>query len=72
MSFVKDSPSFDPGSSSALFPIRRVCCLGAGYVGGPTCSVIAYKCSNVVVTIVDKSEKRIKVGLDTRQFVWNG
>ena len=41
--------------------IRKICCLGAGYVGGPTCSVIAYKCHNIQVTVVDKSEKRIKV-----------
>ena len=35
--------------------IRKICCIGAGYVGGPTCSVIAQKCPHVQVTVVDKS-----------------
>ncbi|XP_038069186.1 UDP-glucose 6-dehydrogenase-like [Patiria miniata] len=39
--------------------IQKVCCIGAGYVGGPTCSVIAYKCSDVQVTVVDLSQERI-------------
>ena len=41
--------------------VKRVCCLGAGYVGGPTCSIIAYKCPDITVTVVDKSAKRIEV-----------
>ena len=24
--------------------IRNICCIGAGYVGGPTMAVIAHKC----------------------------
>jgi UDPglucose 6-dehydrogenase len=40
--------------------IRNICCLGAGYVGGPTCSVMAWKCPDIKVTVVDKSEDRIK------------
>lgn len=40
--------------------ITHICCIGAGYVGGPTCSVIAVKCPNIQVTVVDKSEERIK------------
>ncbi|CAH0546531.1 unnamed protein product [Brassicogethes aeneus] len=39
--------------------IKNVCCLGAGYVGGPTCSVIAYKCPNIKVTVADLSKERI-------------
>ena len=39
--------------------IEKICCIGAGYVGGPTCSVIAYKCPNLMVTVVDLSEQRI-------------
>ena len=31
----------------------RICCLGAGYVGGPTMAVIAEKCSHAIVTVVD-------------------
>ncbi|GAV00206.1 hypothetical protein RvY_11090 [Ramazzottius varieornatus] len=34
-------------------PIKRICCIGAGYVGGPTCAVIAKKCPDIVVTVTD-------------------
>ena len=40
--------------------VRNICCIGAGYVGGPTCSVIAWKCPDIRVHVVDKSEMRIK------------
>ena len=33
--------------------------MGAGYVGGPTMAVIAYKCPHIKVTVVDLSEKQI-------------
>lgn len=39
--------------------IKNVCCLGAGYVGGPTCSIIALKCPQIKVTVVDLSKERI-------------
>ena len=39
--------------------IKHICCLGAGYVGGPSCSVIALKCPEITVTVVDLSEERI-------------
>lgn len=39
--------------------IKKICCLGAGYVGGPTCSVIALKCPEIKVTVVDLSVERI-------------
>ena len=39
--------------------ITKICCIGAGYVGGPTCSVIAYKCPEVTVTVVDLSQERV-------------
>lgn len=38
----------------------NICCIGAGYVGGPTCSVIALKGGeNVKVTVVDINQQRI-------------
>lgn len=40
--------------------VQRICCIGAGYVGGPTCSVIAQMCPEVVVTVVDINEERIR------------
>jgi UDPglucose 6-dehydrogenase len=39
--------------------IKNICCIGAGYVGGPTMAVIALKCPDVKVTVVDVSEERI-------------
>ena len=39
--------------------IRSICCLGAGYVGGPTCCIMAQQCPNIRVTVVDKSVERI-------------
>jgi UDPglucose 6-dehydrogenase len=39
--------------------IKNICCLGAGYVGGPTMSVIALKCPEIKVTVVDLNETRI-------------
>jgi len=39
--------------------IRSICCLGAGYVGGPTCCIIAQQCPDIRVTVVDKSVERI-------------
>jgi UDPglucose 6-dehydrogenase len=39
--------------------IKNICCIGAGYVGGPTMAVIAQKCPKVNVTVVDINEKRI-------------
>ena len=39
--------------------IKNICCIGAGYVGGPTMAVIAQKNPNINVTVVDINEKRI-------------
>ena len=39
--------------------ISTICCIGAGYVGGPTMAVIAQKCPNIKVTVVDLNEDRI-------------
>ncbi|KAJ3103940.1 UDP-glucose 6-dehydrogenase 1 [Phlyctochytrium planicorne] len=37
----------------------KICCIGAGYVGGPTCAVIALKCPDIKVTIVDINQNRV-------------
>ncbi len=39
--------------------IMRICCIGAGYVGGPTMAMIANKCKDCTVTVVDISQPRI-------------
>ncbi|MEM6916283.1 MAG: nucleotide sugar dehydrogenase, partial [Verrucomicrobiota bacterium] len=37
----------------------KICCIGAGYVGGPTMAMIARKCPDVRVEVVDINEERI-------------
>lgn len=40
--------------------IKNILCIGAGYVGGPTMAVIADKCPQYRVHLVDVSEERIR------------
>ena len=44
--------------------VKNICCIGAGYVGGPTMAVIANKCEDIKVTVVDLNQDRIDA--------WNG
>ena len=44
--------------------VTNICCIGAGYVGGPTMAVIALKCPDIKVTVVDLNQARIAA--------WNG
>ncbi len=37
----------------------NICCIGAGYVGGPTMAMIARKCPDIRVTVVDMNVARI-------------
>ncbi len=39
--------------------IKNICCIGAGYVGGPTMSVIASQCPHLRITVVDSNPDRI-------------
>ena len=39
--------------------IKNICCIGAGYVGGPTMAVIAQQCPEIEVNVVDINEQRI-------------
>ena len=39
--------------------IKKICCIGAGYVGGPTMAVIALKCPEIKITLVDIDEEKI-------------
>ena len=41
--------------------IDKICCIGAGYVGGPTMSVIADKCPEIEVKVVDINQERINL-----------
>ncbi|WP_206367164.1 hypothetical protein [Sphingobacterium sp. SGG-5] len=39
--------------------INRICCIGAGYVGGPTMSVIVQRNPHIQVTVVDLNQERM-------------
>ena len=43
----------------ALPTIRSICCIGGGYVGGPTMAVIADRCPQIQVSVVDLNAERI-------------
>ncbi len=43
---------------------KQICCIGAGYVGGPTMAVIALNCPDYDITVVDINKDRINR--------WNG
>ncbi|KAK4548468.1 hypothetical protein LTR36_009378 [Oleoguttula mirabilis] len=57
-------PNIMDPETAANVPIRNICCIGAGYVGGPTAAVIALHNPHVRVTVVDRDQKRIDA--------WNG
>jgi len=40
--------------------VKNICCIGAGYVGGPTMAVIAKHCPEIQVNVVDINEERIQ------------
>ena len=44
--------------------LTNICCIGGGYVGGPTMAVIALKCPHINITVVDANPDKIKA--------WNG
>ena len=41
--------------------VKNICCIGAGYVGGPSMAVIADKCSEILVNVVDINSERIEL-----------
>tara|TARA_B100001057_G_scaffold173802_2_gene174545 strand:- start:16672 stop:18084 length:1413 start_codon:yes stop_codon:yes gene_type:complete len=44
--------------------INSICCIGAGYVGGPTMAVIALKCPDIKVNVVDINKSKIDLWND--------
>jgi UDPglucose 6-dehydrogenase len=40
--------------------INTICCIGAGYVGGPTMAIFALKCPHIKVIVVDNNPEKIK------------
>jgi UDPglucose 6-dehydrogenase len=41
--------------------ISNICCIGAGYVGGPTMTVIASRCAEITVNVADINPERISL-----------
>ncbi|KAJ9653941.1 hypothetical protein H2198_006929 [Neophaeococcomyces mojaviensis] len=41
------------------WPVRNICCIGAGHVGGPTSTVIAFQNPDITIVVTDKDEERI-------------
>ncbi|CCT73513.1 probable UDP-glucose 6-dehydrogenase [Fusarium fujikuroi IMI 58289] len=48
------------GTQEAPIEVRRICCVGAGYVGGPTAAVVAFQNPHIQVTVVDRDTTRIR------------
>lgn len=45
-----------------------ICCMGAGYVGGPTMAVIAQRCPHIRVCVVDISQTQVR-SMVTRMYL---
>ena len=43
------------------YKIRNICCIGAGYVGGPTMAVFAEHCKDLKIVVSDIDKERIKL-----------
>jgi UDPglucose 6-dehydrogenase len=41
--------------------IKNICCIGAGFVGGPTMAVIAIQCPEIKIHVVDHNKEKIKL-----------
>ena len=52
---------FDHNQSVSRNRVRNICCIGAGYVGGPTMAVFADECSDINVTVVDINPEKISL-----------
>ncbi|KAH7382008.1 hypothetical protein BKA64DRAFT_218369 [Cadophora sp. MPI-SDFR-AT-0126] len=68
-SSIPSSPNTTPlvklsrAAGTEILPVSKagnICCVGAGYVGGPTAAVIAFQNPNIRVTVVDKDANRIR------------
>jgi len=45
--------------------VKNIACIGAGFVGGPTMAVIALKCPEIRVTVLDSNEHKINLWNNT-------
>ncbi|KAH7171335.1 hypothetical protein EDB81DRAFT_635685 [Dactylonectria macrodidyma] len=54
------SNGVEPNGFKEDIKVEKICCVGAGYVGGPTAAVIAFQNPHIQVTVVDRDETRIR------------
>ena len=40
--------------------ITTICCVGAGYVGGPTMAVVAQQCPEIKIIVVDQAQSALQ------------
>ncbi|PSS16541.1 hypothetical protein M430DRAFT_140668 [Amorphotheca resinae ATCC 22711] len=57
---IKGISSLDATLCSSGVGVKNICCVGAGYVGGPTAAVMAFQNPHINVTVVDRDSSRIK------------
>ncbi|KAK7424803.1 hypothetical protein QQZ08_008432 [Neonectria magnoliae] len=60
MSTIITNGSAEAVNGSTAIKVEKICCVGAGYVGGPTAAVIAFQNPHIQVTVVDRDETRIR------------
>ncbi len=48
-----------PSPTTTPITVKKICCIGAGYVGGPTMAMIANQCPDIEVHVVDINAERI-------------
>ncbi|KAG4442534.1 hypothetical protein IFR05_001946 [Cadophora sp. M221] len=46
-------------NATSRMTVKNLCCIGAGYVGGPTAAVMAFQNPHLKVTVVDRDPRRI-------------
>ena len=52
-----------------MYVIKNICCIGAGFVGGPTMAVMAKKCPDLIFNVVDINKERIVMIYQIYQFL---
>ncbi|KYK61817.1 UDP-glucose 6-dehydrogenase [Drechmeria coniospora] len=57
---LNGSIEYANGGFESSVKIRTICCVGAGYVGGPTAAIIAFQNPQIKVTVVDRDVTRIR------------
>lgn len=65
MTVATSTKAFTNTVQDALPEVRTICCIGAGYVGGPTMAVIADRCPDIQVLVVDLNITRISAWNDS-------